>query len=160
MSKKIVSIWFLFVACCTIFGSIFIWAQQAQKERKSYTGTAFLDDKVTSTGKISVADFLKLLDKPLWVKDKRDNSMHPALVFVYTYAERAMYEDETGKPMIVTDYLSTNVKGTVDTTTMFEMKYRAKAGDTAFFESIEFFNNDQKDKQGQAAEPIKLILTQ
>ena len=159
MSKKSISIWVLLVACCTLLGNIFIWAQKPSSEKRAYNGKAYLNDKVTSTGKISVADFLNLLDKPIWVKDSRDNSIQPALVFVYTYAERGMYEDETGKPMIVTDYLSSNCKGTVDTITIYEMKYRAKPGDTAYFESIEFFNKEQKDKQGQAAEPIKLILT-
>jgi hypothetical protein len=122
MLRKQISVKILLAVCGILLGSIFIWAQKPQFEKKYYNGTAYLSDKVTKSGTIKVADFLRLVDQPLAVKDHRDGSFNEALIFVFTYAERGLYEDETGKPMIVTDYLSTNCKGTVDTTTMFELK--------------------------------------
>ncbi|HLU17108.1 MAG TPA: hypothetical protein VKZ76_03550 [Edaphocola sp.] len=137
-----------------------VWMLAAQDAGPNqYMGETFLSDKVTRSGNISVADFLKLMQDTLWVKDKRDGKLIPVGSFVFSYAERNLYEDETGKPFIMTDLMYANCKSSLDSGTFVDMRYRAKPGDTAFIEEVRFLNRAQKDKISVFSSPIKLVLT-
>ncbi len=138
-------------------GAFLLWAQ-AQKKIE-FKGNTFLSDKVTQSGSISVSNFLKLIQDTIWVQDNRDNSFLAPGSFKFSYAERGVYEDEAGKPMIVTDYIFSNCRAVVDSGMLVDMKYRAKPGDTAYFEQVLFLNLKQKDKTSVHAAPIKLVLT-
>lgn len=148
------------IALLTLGFSLVAWMLLAQAQKKvEYKGKTFLSDKVTQSGTISVSNFLKLIQDSMWVQDNRDNQFIAPGNFKFTYAERAMYEDEAGKPIIMTDYLFSNCRGVVDSGMLVDMKYRAKPGDTAYIENVTFLNLKQKDRASVSAEPIKLVLT-
>lgn len=136
-------------------GAWMLWAQA----KADYKGSTYLSDKVTRSGNISVSQFLKLIQDTVWVKDKRDNSFLAPGSFKISYAERGLYEDETGKPLIVTDYIFSNCREKVDSGMLVDLKYRAKPGDTAYIEQVMFLNLNQRDKVSVPSEPIKLVLT-
>lgn len=137
-----------------------LWAQQqkapAKEDRK---GQTYLSDKTTANGNISVDNFHKLIAEPVWVKDSAGN-FYPVASFTYTYAERGIFEDETGKEFISTDYLSSHCKDKLDKGMANDMHYRAKPGDTAYIEQVMYMLPDKNGKQSAVqAQGIKLILT-
>lgn len=150
----------LALLCCTV---AILWAQKPKpvvKEPKR--GQAYLSDKVTNGGNISVAKFLELINNPILVKDE-DGQFYPVTSFTYTYAERGLFEDETGRAFISTDYISSNCNAQLDKGMASDMHYRAKAGDTAFIDFVTFLAPESKDGK-TAAGPmksgsIKLVLT-
>lgn len=144
-----------FLTLVLSLGAWMLWAQA----KADHKGVTYLSDKVTRSGNISVAEFLKLMQDTIWVKDKRDNSFLAPGSFKISYAERGLYEDETGKPIIVTDHIFSNCREKVDSGMLVDLKYRAKPGDTAYIEQVMFLNLKQKDKVSVLSEPIKLVLT-
>jgi len=137
-----------------------LWAQKQKAPVKDdRKGQAYLSDKATATGNISVDNFHKLISEPVWVKDSAGN-FYPVQTFTYTYAERGMFEDETGKEFISTDYLSSHCKDKLDKGMANDMQYRAKAGDTAYIEQVMYLLPNKEGKQAAVqAQGIKLILT-
>lgn len=137
-----------------------LWAQQQRAPLKEARhGQTYLSDKTTANGSISVANFKQLIKEPVWVKDSAGN-FYTVQSFTYTYAERGLYEDETGREFISTDYLSSHCKDRVDTGMAKDMHFRAKPGDTAFIEQVMYA---LPAKDGKAAitqaKGIKLVLT-
>lgn len=137
-----------------------LWAQKqnapVKEERK---GQTYLADKATANGTISLENFHKLITEPVWVKDSA-GTFYPVQSFTYTYAERGIYEDETGKEFISTDYLSSHCKDRLDKGMAGDMHYRAKPGDTAYIEQVMYLQPTKDGKQTAVqAQGIKLVLT-
>ncbi|OJV55869.1 MAG: hypothetical protein BGO31_17430 [Bacteroidetes bacterium 43-16] len=139
------------------------WIIGAQTKAKpvvpKWSGITYLQDQQTTDGEVSVKKFIELISKPIYVKDNRDNKFYTVNSFTITFGERGLYEDEAGKPMIVTDYLTRRCTDQVDTAMLKELRFRAKPGDTAYIENVMFRNENFKDKFSQEAQPIKIILT-
>ncbi|RQO31721.1 hypothetical protein DBR32_07180 [Taibaiella sp. KBW10] len=138
-----------------------LWAQTAKPAKEVKRGQAYLSDKTTSGGNITVAKFLELIANPIYVKDE-DGQFYPTTTFAYTYAERGLFEDETGRAFISTDYISSNCNDKLDKGMASDMRFRAKAGDTAFIDHVTFMAPATKDAKSMVPTKcggIKLILT-
>jgi hypothetical protein len=127
------------------------------KKKIVHKGKAFLYNGMGS-GKISKRMFDSLLNYNLIARDTQ-NREHPVTQFSFTYAERGVYEDSTGKPQIMTDYYSAESdKGRLPDFWRNSIKERTKQGDTAMFYEI---ISNYGDSAGTRfyAEPLKLIIT-
>jgi hypothetical protein len=85
---------------------------------------------------LSVQDFLNAIQKPLCAKDSMNNilSVHK---FDMTYAERGLFQDSAGLPLITTEYSFAPCTG--DSITAYwrnQFQERAYKGDTIFFDRI------------------------
>lgn len=137
-----------------------IGAQTKAKPVHQWEGITYLSDQQTTQGELSAKKFVELIAGPIYVKDNRDNKICSVNSFSITYGERGLYEDEAGKPMIVTDYITRRCTDKVDTAMLKELRFRAKPGDTAYIEHVMFRNENFKDKFSKEAQPIKIVLTQ
>lgn len=136
-----------------------VWAQTKAKAAIDYKGYTFLADQKTGSGNISVKNFLTLIKDSVVAKDSRDDSFYTTKTFRLRYAQRGLFEDEAGNPLITTDYSFDVCEGAVDTALYSELGRKAKPGDTVFIESVMFLNKNRKEKLFQAARPIKIVLT-
>jgi hypothetical protein len=83
--------------------------------------------------KISAPLFQALMQKPLSV------TTGAGLVqgFAFTYAERALYEDSVGNPLILTDYMTEYCFGdTLSKNIKLLLPSRVKAGDTVYIANV------------------------
>lgn len=153
----------LFKSLLTVVLLSAAWIIGAQTKAKpvvpQWDAVTYLNDQQTTQGEVSVKKFLELIDKPVFVKDNRDNKFYQANSFSITFGERALYEDEAGKPMIVTDYITRRCTERMDTGMVKELRFRAKPGDTAYIENVMFRNESFKDKFSKESQPIKIVLT-
>ncbi len=159
---------------CTVLAATSLMALKAQNRgrgqsgyqapRYKITGTTLLNDQVTNGGYISKADFDKLMLQPFWVKDSTSGKVYPVAGFSFTYAERGLYEDTTGKPLVITDYA-----GTESTSQLLpeyytrELLNRSKSGDTAVISNVvyKFQGLDKNNKKFEDlgyGTPVKLII--
>ena len=136
-----------------------IWAQTKAKVGVDYKGDTFLADQQTGSGNVSVKNFLSLIKDSVVAKDSRDDSFYTTTSFRLRYAQRGLFEDEAGNPLITTDYSFDVCDGAVDTGLYSELGRKAKPGDTVFIESVKFLNKNRKEKFFQAAHSIKIVLT-
>ena len=98
---------------------------------KAYFGCVYTDNI-----QIDAQTFKQLMQQPLCAKDSASN-MFKVKSFEITYAERGLYQDEEGLPVIVTDYTTESFTG--DTLTSYWKKNfneRLYKGDTVFFERV------------------------
>lgn len=135
------------------------YALAQSKNNATKKGTTYLNDKLTQSGNISVKDFVTLIQSPLWAKDSRDSSFAPVHSFRFTYAERGLYEDQQGKPMIFTDYMFYNCKSQLDTFMLKDVRSRVKPGDTVLIEQVQFINPKIKGSFLMPSSSLKLVLT-
>jgi hypothetical protein len=139
-----------------VFSTLAFQAPRGSK-KVSYKGKAYLADG-TGSGKISKRAFDSLLNFSLIARDSQ-NKEHLVSQYVFTYAERAVYEDSTGKLQIMTDYYSIESdKGKLPEYWLRSLKERTKAGDTAIYsEIISNYSDTQRTKF--YVPPLKLIIT-
>lgn len=153
----------LFKSLLTVVLISAAWIIGAQTNTKpvahQWDAVTYLNDQQTTQGTVSVKKFLELIDKPVYVKDNRDNKFYPVNSFSITFGERGLYEDEAGKPIIVTDYITRRCTEQVDTGMVKELRFRAKPGDTAYIENVMFRNENFKDRFSKKSQPIKIVLT-
>jgi len=137
-----------------------VWAQNKKQDWKpiTYKGKSYLSGGLISGGKVSKAVFDSLIAYPLIVRDSL-NIEHTATAYYLTYAERGLFEDSTGHPMIMTDYTGVHSeKGHLPAYWLSSLQERTKAGDTVLIDNIIFLSGEAKPAF-QNSEPIKLILT-
>lgn len=128
-----------------------------QKKKIVHKGKAFLADGKTATGTISKAAFDSLIALPLTARDTVGRE-HKVLNFSFSYVERGLYEDSTGKLKIMTDYYATeSEKGVLPEFWLKNIRERSKAGDTAYFDEI-ISNYTDTGKVFFYAEPLKLVI--
>ncbi len=145
----------VFISAAWIIG-----AQTNAKPLPKWEGITYLSDQQTTQGEVSVKKFLELIAGPIYVKDNRDSKIYPVNSFSITFGERGLYEDEAGKPMIVTDYITRRCTDKLDTAMLKELRFRAKPGDTAYIEHVMFRNENFNDRFSKESQPIKIVLTQ
>ena len=105
-----------------------------QAQRSKYV--SYLGCEVTDAQAVSTADFLRLIQKPLCVKDSAGR-LCKVQQFELSYAERGLYQDSTGLPIVVTEYSGTNCKGdTIPKAWQAIFAERAYKGDTILFGEI------------------------
>ncbi|HRP90582.1 MAG TPA: hypothetical protein PKX92_11155 [Edaphocola sp.] len=144
----------LLLSVTVVLGYVFA-QNKSNAPKKAIT---YLNDKVTQSGDITVKDFVSLIQSPLWAKDLRDSSFFPVYSFRFTYAERALYEDQNGKPMIFTDYMFYNCKSQLDSAMLKDVKSRVKPGDTVLIEQVQFMNPKIKGSLLMPSSSLKLVL--
>ena len=106
-------------------------------------------------GKISKKVFDSLLKQGITAKDSLGVS-YKLDEFVFSYGERALYEDSVGNPIILTDMLQEYCLGDTITPILKQSIFkRTKPGDTAYLENIKV-----QTQWGQMpAKSMRLILT-
>lgn len=107
------------------------------------------------TGKITKQVFDSLLKQGLTSRDSAGRAFK-VTGFTFSYAERSLYEDSVGNPMILTDYHSEYCFG--DTLTPFlkaNMPERSKPGDTVYVDQISLVAPEGYNANGRS---IKLVI--
>ncbi|WP_118951836.1 hypothetical protein [Taibaiella helva] len=134
-------------------------AQKPQVGKKKYKGKAFLAGGTIGSGKISKKLFDSLIAYPLAGLDTA-NKERAVASFMFSYAERGVYEDSTGKLRIMADYYATeSTKGKLADDWVAQIRTRSKQGDTAFFFDIKGSYGDSLHTRFPV-EPITLIITE
>lgn len=71
--------------------------------------------------------------------------------FQFIYAERNLYEDSVGNPLLTTDYLTEYCYGnTLSPAIKESLPYRTKPGDTAYFDQIRITAANGQQVKGKA----------
>jgi hypothetical protein len=154
----------LAVACVAM--AVPIGAQQKDKTKPAATDKkqkpkprpipVYLGRSDMFEGRISKGIFDSLVKQGLTAKDSA-GKIYRVTGFAFNYAERNLYEDSVGNPLLLTDYLSEYCFG--DTLTPFlkaNIPERSKAGDTVYFDQVMV-----KAPEGYAAHgrPMKFVIT-
>lgn len=143
-----------------VFAGSLVQAQQKSPQKKKivHKGKACLADGKTGTGAISKAAFDSLVAYPLIARDTQGRE-HKVLSYAFSYAERGLFEDSTGKLKIMTDYYATeSEKGKLPEFWLKNIRERSKAGDTVYFDLI-ISNYTDTGRSYFYAEPFKLVIT-
>lgn len=86
---------------------------------------------------IKAAQADSLLKEHLFIKDAKTNKLTPVLGFELLYAERGLFEDSTGRPIIITEYYQTqSASDTVAAYFLRSLNEMYKAGDTIKIQNI------------------------
>ncbi len=145
---KLTSFFLLGLGLCSFL------AQSGDGPRK-YPYTAFLACKESMTVFLSKAEYDQLCAQPLCAKDSNQQIV-PVQSFDITYAERGLYQDSSGLPIIFTDYTQDKCSGnTLTPKWQGIFKERGYRGDTITYENIKVLGTDQKPHPCQG---IKVIL--
>lgn len=141
-------------------GLFVLFSAQTKKEHLEEDGyVLFSDGRYTDS--ISVEKFLINMGKPLSVVNNA-NDTYSVVNYRFSYAERGLYEDPTGKPFIDAEYLTGFYESKMDTPMLMEMFRRAKPGDTAYIEEVKYIV-PAKTKGAKPfvykSKPLKIFLT-
>lgn len=115
-----------------------------------YLGCSYSDEHP-----IPKQTFDSLIHLPLCARDS-SQQVYKILSFDITYAERGLYQDSAGLPIIYTDYSSASFKGDTFTSqwkAIFEE--RSYKGDTIYFDNILAKASDDKPR---LCRRMKIIL--
>ena len=107
---------------------------------------SYLGCSRTDSAFIDKDQFVKLVGLPLCAKDSAMNYCK-VISFDLTYAERGLYQDSTGLPIVVTDYSSVSCKGdTIPKNWIATFNERGYKGDTVLIDNILAKSPDQKTR--------------
>ena len=101
------------------------------------------------------AEFDRLISQPFCAKD---TNMNPVTIqnFEILYAERGLYQDSAGLPIIFTDYTKIPCKGNQLKQEWIDyFLERSYKGDTVFIEQVKVLGSDNKS---HLAEGMKIII--
>lgn len=105
---------------------------------------------------VAKKSFDSVIAFPLCARDS-NNVIYPISGFDLTYAERGLYEDSTGLPIIFTDYTHAKIDGnTLPKKWIDIFKERSYKGDTVFFENIKVVGN--ADTKANACKSLRIII--
>lgn len=139
MEKKKIHIVLLLVAC------ICLVSFEGQKEAVSAKYKAYFGCMYTDNIMIDANTFKEFMKMPLCAKDSANN-FYKIKSFDITYAERGLYQDDEGKPIIFTDYSSDSFTGdTINSYWKKSFNERLYKGDTVFFDRIICTASDKKN---------------
>jgi hypothetical protein len=141
--KKFLSVSFVFLLCS--FSS-----EKPKSKMDAFFACNYAHEVV-----MDVNQFTSLLNQPLCVKDS-SSRIYKVEGFEITYAERGLYQDSSGLPIVTTDYTFDKCTGdSIPSKWKSIFKERAYKGDTIFIERV-----SAKDSSNQfvACRGIKLIL--
>lgn len=126
------------------------------KKKKEYRVPVYLGKSNLSGGAISVSVFDSLLAQGLTSKDTLGRP-HLVTSFLFTYAERNLYEDSIGNLMWLTDLRSAPCKGdTLEEYVLESTLDRMKSGDTVYFDNITVVSPDSVGYNGHG---MMFVLT-
>lgn len=142
----------------------YTWAQKVKSQVKAVAADktttpvakTFLGSSGLQGGPITKANFDRYLKQGLTARDSAGSTFE-VKEFMFSYAERNLYEDSVGKLMILTDFLSEFCPGdTVTTAVANNIYYKTKPGDTAYFDHIKV----RVPSTGQiiSSSPMKFVL--
>jgi len=153
------------------FFAVTLWAQKSKKKPapaktvekpavatyKNYTTpiAVYLGHSSITGGTVPKQEFDSLLKEGLWGKDS-SGVEYKVTGFNFNYAERNIYEDSTGGPMVLTDYMMEPCIGdTVDAIIAATIYKRTKAGDTVFIDQLKLLRPDNQTAAGKA---LKVVI--
>jgi hypothetical protein len=138
-----------------LFATLCLSSFDGQKEPVSSRYKAFFGCSYTDISTIDANTFKQMMTQPLCAKDS-SNTVYKVKSFTVTYAERGLYQDDEGLPIIVTDYSSDNFTGdTLNTLWKNNFNERLYKGDTVYFERVMCSN---AEKRNFMCKTIKLII--
>ncbi len=153
------------------FFAVTLWAQKSKKKPapaktveketvaayKNYTKpiAVYLGHSSIAGGTVPKQEFDSLLKQGLLGKDS-SGVEYKVTGFNFNYAERNVYEDSTGNPIILTDYLIEPCLGdTVDAIIAATIYKRTKAGDTVYIDQIKLLRPDNETAAGKS---LKVVI--
>jgi len=117
---------------------------------KAYFGCTYTDSL-----QLSVNEFKQLIQKPLCVKDSVGNLIKVES-FEILYAERGLYQDDEGLPIIVTDYSNVVCTGdSIPKKWIRQFNERSYKGDTIYFDRVRLLTPDKKTVECKS---VKVVL--
>ncbi len=132
--------------------------------KKIFMPTVYLGNYQCNGGAVHKGELMQLLKQRLTSKDSL-GGRYKVLEFTFTYAERNLYEDSIGNPLITTDYASEYCPGdTISTNISSNIPDRLKAGDSLFFDRIKIVryikntNNTYPDSTAFEGRPFKCYI--
>lgn len=118
--------------------------QDTRSAAKTSKYISYLGCAITDSAAVDKNMFDQLVSLPLCAKDSAQ-SYCKVQSFDVTYAERGLYQDSTGLPIVVTDYSQFSCKGdTVPKHWVDVFRERSYKGDTIFIDNIIARSPDQK----------------
>lgn len=121
-----------------------------KQKYKAYFGCTYTD-----SFQISVNEFKQLIHKPLCVKDSVGNLIKVES-FEIIYAERGLYQDDEGLPIIVTDYSNVACIGdSIPKKWIQNFNERSYKGDTVYFDRVRLRTPDKKTVECKS---VKVVL--
>lgn len=125
---------------------------QASKKYKFITYLGCTDMDVAFLPKKT---FDSLIALPLCAKDSAQNQ-YPIQSFEITYAERGLYQDSAGLPIIFTDYTNFKCEGNaISKEWVNQFVERTYKGDTIFIEKVKVLGPENKSREGKG---MKIII--
>lgn len=147
-----------------LVGALVAWqavADEGDKEQKKkpkivpipvYFGNSDID-----SGLVPKQVFDSLLKQGFTSRDSNGREFN-VNSFMFTYCERALYEDSVGNPIILTDYLSEFcMKGKLEEYQLEALLYKSKPGDTLIIEKIMLTSADSAKATG-FGKAMKLVI--
>ena len=111
---------------------------------KKYPYQSYLGCREADVSFLPKTSFDSLIALPLCAKDSHRNAAN-VQSFDIIYAERGLYQDSAGLPIIYTDYSTFKCDGASIPKNVVEMfKEHSYKGDTVFFENVKVLGPDQK----------------
>lgn len=132
---------------------------QSSKTKKNNYISTLGENGYTNGDRISVSMLDSVLSLPVCIYDSAGVKFDP-IGYEFMYAERGVYEDSTGKPIVMTDYLTINVMGsTIPAFFKEDLKPIYKAGDTLIFWRVMGNKIGAEERVTIQSTPIKLIIS-
>lgn len=126
-----------------------------QRPKLKYAWRAFFGCMVEDSSSVEKNAFDILVGKKLCAKDSAGNLL-TVESFTITYAERGLYQDSTGLPIIITEYSTAECKGdTIPAQWIADFRERSYRGDTVYFDHVMARTADQKT---QLCKPVKIVI--
>lgn len=134
---------------------IFSFTSPEQREKIVYRHKAYLGCAVSDSSYLSKADFEQLMSKSMCAKDSANNT-YKVTSFEIVYAERGLYQDSAGLPIVVTDYTFGKSNGdTIPQTWINTFQERCYRGDTIYFDKVKLLGADNKSYY---ARKVKVVI--
>lgn len=144
----------IYILAFASFALLFAFTQDRNSSNTSKY-YAYLGCAVTDSQLLDKNVFDNLIALPLCAKDSAQTYCE-VQSFEVTYAERGLYQDSTGLPIVVTDYSQFACKGdTIPKIWVETFRERSYKGDTIFIDKIIAKSPDQKLK---LCKSLKLII--
>jgi len=144
----------------TVLGILFLLSAFApvgneQRPKVKYQFKGYLACSLSDSQQVDKLVFDQLILKPLCAKDSAGNQLKVES-FNITWAERGLYQDSTGLPIIYTDYTVGSFNGDAIPTDWTEsFRDRSYKGDTVYFDRIMVKTPDNKS---QLCKPLKIEI--
>lgn len=143
-NRKLIWVWLVCVCMLLSF------TPPKGNQYKAYLACTYADSVQLASN-----DFKQFIMQSLCVKDTAQQ-MYKVHSFDILYAERGLYQDDEGLPIIVTDYSSGQFTG--DTLNMRWKKIfqeRSYSGDTVYIDNIKFYHSEHRLMESKG---LKIIL--